>query len=196
MTPPITPLSHARSLSSSALDLTFEIFNKCRRRQKLLPLASQRDFVLLFNGDFPHCSGQTCKNDKNYEPLQKTPPKIQKTERKRCNSGTEGKSVFAVCPDNCINDVESVEAKGCSKTSNEKAPAPSQKISPDEKASHLQSSISNMPTVKRKSLRPQVKPQLSKCPVHLKDTGVRRPSKTQSHVSWGTGHRVSIIITT
>lgn len=183
MTPPITPLSHARSLSSSALDLTFEIFNKCRRRQKLLPLASQRDFVLLFNGDFPHCSGQTCKNDKNYEPLQKTPPKIQKTERKRCNSGTEGKSVFAVCPDNCINDVESVEAKGCSKTSNEKAPAPSQKISPDEKASHLQSSISNMPTVKRKSLRPRVKPQLSKCPVHLKDTGVRRPSKTQSHVS-------------
>ncbi|GLD74756.1 uncharacterized protein AKAME5_002608800 [Lates japonicus] len=32
------------------LDLTLEIFNKCRLRQRILPLASQRDFVLLYNG--------------------------------------------------------------------------------------------------------------------------------------------------
>ncbi|KAL1021099.1 hypothetical protein UPYG_G00008810 [Umbra pygmaea] len=32
------------------LDLTLEIFNKCCRGQKLLPLASLRDFVLLYDG--------------------------------------------------------------------------------------------------------------------------------------------------
>ncbi|XP_041713836.2 protein polyglycylase TTLL10 [Coregonus clupeaformis] len=33
------------------LDLTLEIFNKCRCGLKLLPLASQRDFVLLYDGE-------------------------------------------------------------------------------------------------------------------------------------------------
>lgn len=35
------------------LDLTLEIFNKCRRGQRILPLSSQKDFVLLFKGLFP-----------------------------------------------------------------------------------------------------------------------------------------------
>ncbi|XP_072306327.1 protein polyglycylase TTLL10 [Eucyclogobius newberryi] len=35
------------------LDLTLEIFHKCRRGQSILPLSSQRDFVLLFKGVFP-----------------------------------------------------------------------------------------------------------------------------------------------
>ncbi|KAJ8257708.1 hypothetical protein GJAV_G00188840 [Gymnothorax javanicus] len=33
------------------LDLTLEIFNKCRSGQKLLPLASQKNFILLYRGD-------------------------------------------------------------------------------------------------------------------------------------------------
>ncbi|XP_043982934.1 protein polyglycylase TTLL10 isoform X1 [Gambusia affinis] len=33
-----------------ALDLTLELFNKCRLRQQILPLANQRDFVLLYCG--------------------------------------------------------------------------------------------------------------------------------------------------
>ncbi|XP_057684366.1 protein polyglycylase TTLL10 [Corythoichthys intestinalis] len=35
---------------AETLDLTLEIFNKCRLRQQILPLACQRDFVLLYNG--------------------------------------------------------------------------------------------------------------------------------------------------
>uniref|UniRef100_A0A096MCE3 Tubulin tyrosine ligase like 10 n=1 Tax=Poecilia formosa TaxID=48698 RepID=A0A096MCE3_POEFO len=33
-----------------ALDLTLELFNKCRLRQEILPLVSQQDFVLLYSG--------------------------------------------------------------------------------------------------------------------------------------------------
>ncbi|KAM4609916.1 protein polyglycylase TTLL10 [Polymixia lowei] len=36
-----------------ALDITLEIFSKCHCRQPILPLASQRDFVLLYHGVYP-----------------------------------------------------------------------------------------------------------------------------------------------
>uniref|UniRef100_A0A3B5K0N4 Tubulin tyrosine ligase like 10 n=1 Tax=Takifugu rubripes TaxID=31033 RepID=A0A3B5K0N4_TAKRU len=35
------------------LDLTLEIFNKCRLRQRILPLANQREFALLYNELYP-----------------------------------------------------------------------------------------------------------------------------------------------
>uniref|UniRef100_A0A3B3ZSM1 Uncharacterized protein n=1 Tax=Periophthalmus magnuspinnatus TaxID=409849 RepID=A0A3B3ZSM1_9GOBI len=42
------------------LDLTLEIFNKCRRGQRILPFSSQKDFVLLFKGAFPPNAVLTC----------------------------------------------------------------------------------------------------------------------------------------
>ncbi|XP_062871517.1 protein polyglycylase TTLL10 [Trichomycterus rosablanca] len=36
---------------TETLDLTIEIFNKCRCGMKLLPLSSQKDFILLYNGE-------------------------------------------------------------------------------------------------------------------------------------------------
>ncbi|KAJ8395162.1 hypothetical protein AAFF_G00036180 [Aldrovandia affinis] len=39
------------STVTETLDLTLEIFSKCRSGLKLLPLASQRDFILLYGGD-------------------------------------------------------------------------------------------------------------------------------------------------
>lgn len=35
------------------LDLSLEIFNKCRLRQRILPLANQREFALLYNEIYP-----------------------------------------------------------------------------------------------------------------------------------------------
>lgn len=40
-------------LSAHVLDLTLEIFNKCRLRQRILPLAGQREFSLLYNENYP-----------------------------------------------------------------------------------------------------------------------------------------------
>ncbi|CAL1605346.1 unnamed protein product [Knipowitschia caucasica] len=41
------------NIVSETLDLTLEIFNKCRRGQRVLPLSSQKNFVLLFKELFP-----------------------------------------------------------------------------------------------------------------------------------------------
>ncbi|XP_014873459.1 protein polyglycylase TTLL10 isoform X1 [Poecilia latipinna] len=54
-----------------ALDLTLELFNKCRLRQEILPLVSQQDFVLLYSGVLGHVdnkrtdSSDVCQKAKN-----------------------------------------------------------------------------------------------------------------------------------
>lgn len=65
-------------------DLSLEIFRKCRLRQPMLPLASQRDFVLLYNGACP--SGKNSSRGTNQ--------KNAKTSPKTCTPKSEavGKS--------------------------------------------------------------------------------------------------------
>ncbi|XP_030041663.1 inactive polyglycylase TTLL10 isoform X2 [Microcaecilia unicolor] len=41
------------SVVNETLDLSLEIFHKCLKGQRVLPLETQRSFVLLYNGDFP-----------------------------------------------------------------------------------------------------------------------------------------------
>lgn len=66
-------------LSPSIPDLSIEIFHKCRNRKPMLPLASQRDFVLLYNG--AGSSEKTSSGVSN----QKT----AKTSPKTCTSKSE-----------------------------------------------------------------------------------------------------------
>ncbi|XP_075882614.1 protein polyglycylase TTLL10 isoform X2 [Nelusetta ayraudi] len=61
------------------LDLSLEIFHKCRLRQPMLPLASQRDFVLLYNG--------ACLSEKNSS--RGSNQKNAKTSPKTCTSKSE-----------------------------------------------------------------------------------------------------------
>lgn len=73
------------------LDLTLEIFRKAGCRQRIFPLVSQREFVLLYSS-------------RNSSPeLQKTTKEAQKTEPRRCTCGTEGKGVPFASSDYSVN---------------------------------------------------------------------------------------------
>ncbi|KAM6981911.1 protein polyglycylase TTLL10 [Tautogolabrus adspersus] len=52
------------------LDLTLEIFNKCRLRQTILPLDSQREFMLLYNGVLPSDKELACSKENSEEKSQ------------------------------------------------------------------------------------------------------------------------------
>uniref|UniRef100_A0A4W6BNA7 Tubulin tyrosine ligase like 10 n=1 Tax=Lates calcarifer TaxID=8187 RepID=A0A4W6BNA7_LATCA len=170
------------------LDLTLEIFNKCRLRQRILPLASQRDFVLLYNGVFPHDSALACnKSHINTEIYQKTTKKTQKTEPRCCKTGREGKNVPSSFPDNCIDVSESVEGRGTSTSGHHPTTSTSaffQSSSPGQRPSQLHSnnnsSSTSIQTVRSKNPRPRVQLKLSKCTLHhhLKATDPKN-SKTQ-----------------
>ncbi|XP_034552579.1 protein polyglycylase TTLL10 isoform X7 [Notolabrus celidotus] len=98
-----------------ALDLTLEIFNKRRLGQTILPLHSQREFVLLYSGVFPPDSVLPCRkgNISNGFNLKST----QKTSLRRCKSRTEGKSVPSASSDSPLNVTESLKGESRSKSS-------------------------------------------------------------------------------
>ncbi|KAM3833837.1 uncharacterized protein ttll10 [Diretmus argenteus] len=85
------------------LDLTLEIFNKCRGGQRILPLANQREFVLLYSdapASVPSCSktrpaGSTLKT-------RSRPKTTQKTDRATCKSGKKGKLASATSSDTSV----------------------------------------------------------------------------------------------
>ncbi|KAJ8016654.1 hypothetical protein DPEC_G00009490 [Dallia pectoralis] len=62
------------------LDLTLEIFNKCQRGLKLLPLVSQRDFVLLYDGETTSVPAPIQKS-KTAGPLQAQDTKSASTQK-------------------------------------------------------------------------------------------------------------------
>lgn len=79
------------------LDLSLEIFNKCRLKRPILPLASQRDFLLLYNGVNP--SESTCsKKSTSRESNRKNTKTSPKAEATRCKSGPEGKIASLASP--------------------------------------------------------------------------------------------------
>ncbi|XP_067382940.1 protein polyglycylase TTLL10 isoform X2 [Channa argus] len=92
------------------LDLTLEIFNKCRLRQNILPLASQREFVLIYNGVFSPIS-TLAKSNTLSEFQQKT---TQKTESRWHKSGKEEKCVPFASSNNSENVSVSPEGSGSS----------------------------------------------------------------------------------
>ncbi|KAI3357133.1 hypothetical protein L3Q82_015596 [Scortum barcoo] len=156
------------------LDLTFEIFNKCRLRKNILPLASQRDFVLLYNGVSPPDSVLACsRSNTNSEFNQKSIKKTQ-TEPRRCKSRTEGKIVPSASPDNSGEGLGSSQSVPCSTTSHLSSLS-------GQRPSHLHSSSCSMQSVKMKKSKPRVELKLSKCTLHhhLRAADDVKHSKTQ-----------------
>ncbi|XP_033942077.1 protein polyglycylase TTLL10 isoform X4 [Pseudochaenichthys georgianus] len=135
------------STVEETLDLTLEIFNKCRLKQRILPLASQRDFVLLYTIVAPPDSLLGCsKSNTHPEILQKS---SKKTEPRRCESGTEDTTVPSPSPDDVSG---SVQGRGGAKS-----------------GQHSSTSVQGPPhvhsrqTLKYKNPKPPVELKPSKC---------------------------------
>ncbi|XP_071331452.1 protein polyglycylase TTLL10 isoform X2 [Trachinotus anak] len=147
-----------------ALDLTLEIFNKCRLKQRILPLSSQREFVLLYSGVFPPRSEQTCNtSNTNSEIYGK---KTQKSVPRWCKSGIQGNNVPSASTHDCVNVSESGEGQGSSKSGlHRTAPGATSPFCQNslQGPSQLHSSIQ---TVRSKTPRPRVQLKLSTCTVH------------------------------
>ncbi|KAM9351234.1 protein polyglycylase TTLL10 [Symphorus nematophorus] len=154
------------------LDLTLEIFNKCRLRQRILPLVSQREFVLLYSEVYPPDSVLACsKSSTSWDFIQKSTRKTQKTEPKRCKTGTESKTVPLASPDNSVNSCEGrVGSKSVHRPT-----------TPAITTSPLHSSSPLVQTVRNKNIRPRVELKLSKCTLNhcLKAADNMEHSKTQ-----------------
>ncbi|XP_068454763.1 protein polyglycylase TTLL10 [Clinocottus analis] len=151
------------SIVVETLDLSLEIFNKCRAHQKILPLDSQRDFVLLYNKVFPPDSVLACS--KSYTNRDFNRKSTKKTKPKRCKS--EGN----VAPSSSLDSVKvsaSGEGRGSSKVRQCPSTAPSrfhQNSSSVQGPSHLLSGC-NSRTDRNKDPSPRVELKLSKCAVH------------------------------
>ncbi|XP_041859149.1 protein polyglycylase TTLL10 isoform X2 [Melanotaenia boesemani] len=163
------------------LDLTLEIFHKCRLRQKIHPLASQREFVLLYDGVLtPGFALATSKRKTNNECNRKTQNKSQKPEPRRCNSGTEGKSLSLVSSDNSVNASATSEEIRSSKSGRSTPPVTSplhQNTVSGCAPSYLHNSKNSSLIVRRKDRRS--KAEVSKCSLnhHLKTVGGMTDSK-------------------
>ncbi|XP_034000833.1 protein polyglycylase TTLL10 isoform X3 [Trematomus bernacchii] len=126
------------STVEETLDLTLEIFNKCRLKQRILPLASQRDFVLLCNKVAPPDSLLGCsKSSTHTEVLQKSSTK------------TEDKTVPSPSPDDVSGSVQGQGGTKSGQRSSTSVQGPP----------HLHS----RQTVKYKNPRPRVELKPSKC---------------------------------
>uniref|UniRef100_A0A3Q3J0U8 Tubulin tyrosine ligase-like family, member 10 n=1 Tax=Monopterus albus TaxID=43700 RepID=A0A3Q3J0U8_MONAL len=153
------------STVAETLDITLEIFNKCRLRRRILPLASQREFVLLYNGVFPSTSALVhSQSSTDGEFHQKT---TKKSESRWCKSETKCKNVPSASPHSSVNLSVNGKERGASESGH--CPTTSTISMPlYQNPSHLHSSSSNssLQAVRRKNCRPQVKFRLSKCTSH------------------------------
>ncbi|XP_074538075.1 protein polyglycylase TTLL10 isoform X2 [Halichoeres trimaculatus] len=147
------------------LDLTLEIFNKCRLRQKILPLDSQREFVLLYSEVSPPDSALTSRKGNTHTQFNLKSSK--KTTLRRCKSRAENKNVPSASSDSSV-----LKGESCSESSTAHSCL---------KLSHPNSSSNNTETVGCKNLRPRVELKLNECTfLHdLKNSGDIKSSNTQ-----------------
>ncbi|XP_062282593.1 protein polyglycylase TTLL10 [Scomber scombrus] len=177
------------SIVVETLDLSMEIFNKCRLRQRILPLANQREFVLLYNGVSPLDSVLAySRSNTNSEFNQKV---TKKTQPRRCKSGMEGKTVPSESPDNPVNVSASGEGSGSSKSGNRLSASTSTSTLPLHQSSLSAPGPSDIciknstQTVRnKKPPPPRVELKLSKCSLHhhLKEADDLRHSKAHMKV--------------
>ncbi|KAM7404359.1 hypothetical protein PAMP_011712 [Pampus punctatissimus] len=145
------------STVTETLDLTLEIFSKCRLRQKVLPLASQREFVLLYNGISPPDSA--CRKSNTSSELNQKITK--KTQPRRGESGKPGSSGVSV------NASASGEGSGC--WSGNRLTTSS---SPLNQSSNQRPGLSH----------PRVELKMSKCSLHHHVKDDLKQSKAQSNI--------------
>lgn len=86
---------HLCLIYMNVLDLTLEIFNKCRLRQRILPLANQREFALLYNEIYPPDLVLASRRSNTFNPRRN----IKKsTKLRRWKSGSSKRTTL-VSPD-------------------------------------------------------------------------------------------------
>ncbi|XP_037540456.1 protein polyglycylase TTLL10 [Nematolebias whitei] len=78
------------------LDLTLEIFNKRRLKQKIFPLVSQRDFVLLYNGVL--AAGSASAADRCRLTNKRRPSITRRSYNTRNKSDSKGRSAAVARP--------------------------------------------------------------------------------------------------
>ncbi|XP_067447666.1 protein polyglycylase TTLL10 isoform X2 [Thunnus thynnus] len=176
------------SVVVETLDLTLEIFNKCRLRQRILPLANQREFVLLYNGVSPPDSALAYgKSNTNSEFNKKI---TKKTQPRRCKSVMEGTTVPLRFPDNSFNVSASGEGSGSSKSGHCLTASTSTSTLPLHQSSLSAPgpsgirSNNSMQTIRNKNPCPRVVLKLSKCSLHhhLKAADDLKHSKAQPKI--------------
>ncbi|XP_068505959.1 uncharacterized protein [Syngnathus scovelli] len=105
------------STVAETLDLTLEIFNKCRLRQRILPLACQREFVLLYNGLCGSHSDNTRKSHKVSRKIQKTRPRralfVCVCACLECGKHTVGRWCRPCCGGSDRKEVKTLSMMGC-----------------------------------------------------------------------------------
>ncbi|XP_008304991.1 protein polyglycylase TTLL10-like, partial [Stegastes partitus] len=151
------------------LDITLEVFNKRRLRQRILPLAGQRDFVLLHDGVLPPGRVPACSQSNTSADFHhKTTKPGQRREQRRCKSGSEGTNVASAA----VSEYVSASGEG------------RRTASPLQRCSH--SHRGNKQTVRSDSTGPRVELKPSKCTLHhrLKDVdNEKTQQKTRTIVS-------------
>lgn len=83
-------------VSAHVLDLTLEIFNKCCLRQRILPLASQREFSMLYNENYPPDLVPASRRSNTFNLRRSI--KAKNTQRRRWKSGSSKRAPL-VSPD-------------------------------------------------------------------------------------------------
>ncbi|XP_056158219.1 protein polyglycylase TTLL10 [Lampris incognitus] len=100
-----------------SLDITLEIFSKCRSGRQILPLDHQNEFVLLYAEDSPSASipprsrsrtgGVTSKSpSSDYQRATKTAHNPERAKSRPRNSGKKGKTFTVTPSDISLNDLK------------------------------------------------------------------------------------------
>ncbi|KAK2851103.1 hypothetical protein Q5P01_007379 [Channa striata] len=151
------------------LDLTLEIFNKCRLRQNILPLASQREFVLLYNGVFSPNSTLACRKSNTVSEFQQKTSK--KNERSQHKSEKEEKCVH-FAPSNNSKNVSVSPERSSSSVSVQHGSSASVTSPPPQSSPSMQgcSYLHSKKVVSRKKPRPRAELKMNRCILryHLK----------------------------
>lgn len=141
------------------VDLTLEIFNKCRLKQMILPLHSQREFVLLHSGVLSSGSEPSHNKTSTHGISSKT----QRTKPKRWRSGVESKNVTSASPDD-VSDSSGGQGSTLKSGLHQSTSSSLCQNSPSvQKPSH---SHSGSHTVRTENHRPQVHLRLNRCTLH------------------------------
>lgn len=151
------------AVSCPSLDLTLEIFNKCRLRQSILPLDSQREFMLLYSGVLTPTMQASCKSKRNIDFHLKTK---KKTEARWCTSQTEGNGVPTDSADQSVNAAVRGEGRGSVFDHSPTTFPLHPNNSSIQEPSHEPSSTSSTQTIRSKNTRPRAELKLSKCTLH------------------------------
>uniref|UniRef100_A0A3Q2ZQ29 Tubulin tyrosine ligase like 10 n=1 Tax=Kryptolebias marmoratus TaxID=37003 RepID=A0A3Q2ZQ29_KRYMA len=107
------------SMVVETLDLSLEIFNKRRLGQRILPLVSQRDFVLLYDGVLAASSASAASRSQVTKErcARITNKSHSKAEPRRYKSESEGRSAAVVSPEKPVTVSMSARGRDCSKSS-------------------------------------------------------------------------------